>query len=226
MLRLTMRRFSRRSRRMMCLLRALRRFVTQLKGLRSITRTELAASKSMFRCCARFAATLALHAAAAVFAPSKGCRIAPTCTCVHVPPRAVRTLRSLSLAAMALWLVMPLRLISSMMGRTLAANRLAFAFRAALPRFATSAMSGLPRRFADSDAKSHRPTPRFRTIQVCPKDLRALPGHPEPAVSWHSGFRGGAHARPKTTLVDHASRRRGGGVAARGAGAAAGDAGD
>src|SRR5262249_38285171 len=29
----------------------------------------------------------------------------------------------------------------------------------------------------------------FRTIQVYPKDLRALPGHPEPAVSWHSGFR-------------------------------------
>jgi hypothetical protein len=31
----------------------------------------------------------------------KGCRIAPTCTCVHTPPRAVRTLRSLSFAAMA-----------------------------------------------------------------------------------------------------------------------------
>src|ERR1700745_2347811 len=30
---------------------------------------------------------------------------------------------------------------------------------------------------------------RFRTIQDCPKDLRALPGHSEPAVSWHSGFR-------------------------------------
>ena len=37
-----------------------------------------------------------------------------------------------------------------------------------------------------------RPTPRFRTFQVCPKDLRALPVHPEPAVSWHSGLRGGA----------------------------------
>jgi putative tryptophan/tyrosine transport system substrate-binding protein len=35
----------------------------------------------------------------------------------------------------------------------------------------------------------------FRTFQVYPKDLRALPVHPEPAVSWHSGFRGGAHAR-------------------------------
>jgi hypothetical protein len=33
---------------------------------------------------------------------------------------------------------------------------------------------------------------RFRTIQACPKDLRVLPPHPEPAVSWHSGFRGGA----------------------------------
>src|SRR5215467_8458022 len=33
---------------------------------------------------------------------------------------------------------------------------------------------------------------RFRTFQVCPKDLRPLPGHPKAAVSWHSGFRGGA----------------------------------
>src|SRR2546430_1805418 len=39
----------------------------------------------------------------------------------------------------------------------------------------------------------------FRTIQVYPKDLRALPVHPEPAVSWHRGFRRGAHARHKTT---------------------------
>ena len=43
---------------------------------------------------------------------SKGCRIAPTWTCVHTPPRAVRTLRSLSFAAMALWLVAPARTIS------------------------------------------------------------------------------------------------------------------
>src|SRR6516162_11391220 len=28
---------------------------------------------------------------------------------------------------------------------------------------------------------------RFRTIQVYPKDLRALPLHPKPALSWHSG---------------------------------------
>src|SRR5262249_35907834 len=62
---------------------------------------------------------------------------------------------------------------------------------------------------------------RFRTFQICAKDLRALPGHPEPAVSWHSGFRGGAHARRKATPVHHAARRRGGRVAARGAGAAA-----
>jgi hypothetical protein len=65
----------------------------------------------------------------------------------------------------------------------------------------------------------------FRTFQVCAKDLRALPGHPEPALSWHSGFRGGAHVRPKTTPVHHAARRRGV-VAARGARAAASDAGD
>ena len=37
-----------------------------------------------------------------------------------------------------------------------------------------------------------RPTPRFRTIQVYPKDLRSLPGHAERAVSWPGGFRGGA----------------------------------
>src|SRR5262249_56830925 len=41
---------------------------------------------------------------------------------------------------------------------------------------------------------------RFRSL----KDLRALPEHPKPAVSWHSGFRGGAHVRPKTTPVHHA----------------------
>jgi hypothetical protein len=74
---------------------------------------------------------------------AKGCRIAPTCTCVFFPPRAVRTLRLLSFAAMALWLVAPARMISSMIGRTLAANRLALAFRTALPRFAISAMCGL-----------------------------------------------------------------------------------
>ena len=33
--------------------------------------------------------------------------------------------------------------------------------------------------------------PRFRTIQVRPKDLWALPGQPERAVSWHSGFQTG-----------------------------------
>src|SRR5258707_10101688 len=59
MLRLTMRRFSRRSRRMMCLLRALRRFVTQLKGLRSITRSELAEVDVPMLCavCCRFSAS-------------------------------------------------------------------------------------------------------------------------------------------------------------------------
>src|SRR5256886_1693611 len=116
-------------------------------------------------------ATSALHAAAAVLAPSKGCRIAPTCTCVHVPPRAVCTLRSLSLAAMALWLVTPLRMISSMMGRTLAANRLAFAFRAALPRFATSAMPGLPRRFPHLLAAIRASLVRF---EICSRSCSAM----------------------------------------------------
>ena len=42
---------------------------------------------------------------------SKGCRIAPTC--VQTPPRAVRTLRSLSFAAIAFWLVAPARIEQS-----------------------------------------------------------------------------------------------------------------
>jgi Tripartite tricarboxylate transporter family receptor len=60
-----------------------------------------------------------------------------------------------------------------------------------------------------------RPTARFRTIQVSPKDPRALPGHPESAVSWPGGFRGGAHARPKATPVPHAAWRCSSGMAAR-----------
>jgi hypothetical protein len=46
---------------------------------------------------------------------------------------------------MALWLVAPARTISSIIGRTLAANRLALAFRAALPSLAASAIPGLQR---------------------------------------------------------------------------------
>jgi hypothetical protein len=56
-----------------------------------------------------------------------------------------------------------------------------------------------------------RPKLRFQNISGLPQGLPALPVHPEPAVSWHSGFRGGAHARPKATPVHHADRRRGGG---------------
>src|SRR5262249_6858417 len=41
--------------------------------------------------------------------------------------------------------------------------------------------------------------------------------HPEPAVSWHSGFRRGAHARRKATPFHHAARRRVSRVAAHGA---------
>jgi hypothetical protein len=47
---------------------------------------------------------------------------------------------------MALWLVAPARTISSIIGRTLAANRLALAFKAALPSLAASAIPGLPKR--------------------------------------------------------------------------------
>jgi len=91
---------------------------------------------------------LALHAAAAVFAPSKGCRIArPAHASMSRLALCARCV-SLSLAAMALWLVMPLRLISSMMGRDVGCKSPCICpSEPPLPRFATSAMSGLPRRF-------------------------------------------------------------------------------
>jgi hypothetical protein len=76
-----------------------------------------------------------------------------------------------------------------------------------------------------SGDRAPRDPAQFRTIQVWPKDLGALPEHPEPAVSWHSGFRGGAHARRKATPVLHAAWRRSGRVAARGGSAATGYAG-
>jgi hypothetical protein len=100
------------------------------------------------------------YAAALAPSPSKGCRIAPTCTCVHTPPRAVRTLRSLSFAAMALWLVAPARMISSMMGRTLAANRLAFRFTATSVNSATTSCTS---RLLSSSSRVFRGTaPRPR----------------------------------------------------------------
>src|SRR6516164_6982805 len=70
---------------------------------------------------------------------------------------------------------------------------------------------------ANPDSDQFRPVPR-----TC----RYLPGQPWRAVSWHSGFRRGAHARPKTTPVRRAAWRCSSGMAARGAGAAAGDATD
>jgi hypothetical protein len=36
--------------------------------------------------------------------------------------------------------------------------------------------------------------PSIQNDSGLPKDLQVLPEHPEPAVSWHSGFRRGAHA--------------------------------
>src|SRR5262249_3016250 len=60
------------------------------------------------------------------------------------------------------------------------------------------------------------PPPRFRTIQVCPKDLASLWGRLSVAVNRSTDARGGL--RHETPGVLHAARRRGG-VAARGAGA-------
>src|SRR5258708_14683971 len=63
-----------------------------------------------------------------------------------------------------------------------------------------------------------RPTPRFRTFQVCPKDLPApLPqvatveNRAHGPVGSADGARGGSpHARHEPTRVHHAARRRGG----------------
>src|SRR5262249_61764724 len=59
-----------------------------------------------------------------------------------------------------------------------------------LPALSSTARSACEAR--QTLAAGRRLAARFRTIQVYPKDLRALPGHPEPAVSWHSGFREGS----------------------------------
>jgi hypothetical protein len=58
--------------------------------------------------------------------------------------------------------------------------------------------------------------PRFRTIQVYPKDVGMLPRQPKRAVSCASGFRRGAYALRHKAPIHRAARRRGGGVAARG----------
>src|SRR5262245_35852389 len=72
---------------------------------------------------------------------------------------------------------------------------------------------------------AHR-VPRFRTIQVCLKDLRVLWRQLKRTVSWHSGFRRGAHGPRDKAPIDHAARRRSSRMADRGGRAAAGAAGD
>src|SRR6266516_8217776 len=69
--------------------------------------------------------------------------------------------------------------------------------------------------------------PRFRTIQVWPKDLPAARRRADHAVrSWALAGAGGrtARVRHETPRLIRAPRRRGGRMAARGARAAAGDA--
>src|SRR5262249_17259784 len=55
--------------------------------------------------------------------------------------------------------------------------------------------------------------------------LMASSGQSWRAVSWHSGFRGGAHGRRETARVDSPARRCSGRMADRGTRAAASDAG-
>ena len=62
------------------------------------------------------------------------------------------------------------------------------------------------------DSEQFRPAPR-----TC----RYLPGQPWRAVSWQRRVPRGSHARRKTARVHHAARRRGSGLAGRGACAAA-----
>jgi hypothetical protein len=60
-----------------------------------------------------------------------------------------------------------------------------------------------------------RPGPDSEQFRSTPRTCGALPLHPDPALSWHSGFREGAHARRGTTPVHHAGRRRSRGMASR-----------
>src|SRR6516165_10284407 len=74
-----------------------------------------------------------------------------------------------------------------------------------------------------------KPTPRFTTIQVCPKDLASGLRQADPAVNWPKAARDGPRTpdvRHEAARVHHAAWRRGGGVATGSARAAASDAGD
>jgi hypothetical protein len=71
--------------------------------------------------------------------------------------------------------------------------------------FSALRSSGMRRRDCPRFSDLNRLTSeRFRST---PRTCGALPAHPEPTVSWHRGFRRGAHARHKTTPVHHAARR-------------------
>ena len=85
-----------------------------------------------------------------------------------------------------------------------------------------------------SDAEAADP-PRFRTIQVCPKDLRHCPWQAEHAADrllaavgcwYHEGTEEVPNVLRQAARLHHVARQRGGWVAARGARAAAGPAGD
>jgi hypothetical protein len=67
--------------------------------------------------------------------------------------------------------------------------------------------------FHNAPFREWRCAPRRVARRLKSERFRSTPT----ALSWPSGFRGGAHARPEATPVSHAARRRGGSVAARGA---------
>src|SRR5262249_27901268 len=77
------------------------------------------------------------------------------------------------------------------------------------------------------EALEGRPTPRFRTIQVCPKEYSASLWQAEGAVNGPAAAQGmgGPDVRRETPRVHHAAWRRGSGLAARGARASVGGAG-
>ena len=75
----------------------------------------------------------------------------------------------------------------------------------------------------DREWASWRGSSRFGTFQVCPMDVPAPWWHADPAVIPEGGT---SHVRHGTARGHHTARRRSSGLAARGAGAAGGDADD
>ena len=86
-----------------------------------------------------------------------------------------------------------------------------------------------PHRYRRVDGAKRAATPNShqrrgtRRIQVCPKDLRGAFGGSEPAIGWHTGFRGRSPCSTKAAPIHHAARQRSGRLVSRRARVAASD---